>query len=179
MLLAITGTPGTGKTTVAPLVSTDLGYERVDLNAFIQEQDLDTDFDEDRHSAIVDVEALNDSFPYASGEDVVVEGHLSHHLAAADVIVVLRTDPDELEDRLTDKKWEDEKVEENVMAERLDVILQEAVRVHPENTFEVDTTGRDPETVAEEIVYLVRRPEERSMYAPGGTDWDLENMDNI
>ncbi len=178
MILAITGTPGTGKTTVAPLVADQLGFELIDLNAFIERKDLSTEYDEERNSAMVDPDVLNEALDteLEPGTDCVIEGHLAHHVNDLDMIVVLRASPDELTERLEQKQWDDAKIEENVMAERLDNILQEASSTYPDETFEVDTTARDPETVAEEIVYLVQNPEERSLYVPGSTEWDMTEM---
>lgn len=178
MILIITGTPGTGKSTVAPLVANDLGHELVDLNAFIEEHDLSDGYDEERNSAMVDPAVLNEALDTAlsPGEDYVIEGHLAHHVNDADMIVVLRASPDELTERLQQKQWDDDKIEENVMAERIDSILQEAANEYPDDTFEVDTTDRAPDTVAEEIVYLVQNPEERSLYVPGSTEWEIDDM---
>lgn len=177
MHIAITGTPGTGKTTVAPLVADQLGYELVDLNQFIEDHDISDGYDEDRNSAMVDTDTLNETLEQQLADDtVVIEGHLAHFLDIADLVVVLRTDPNELEQRLEQKDWNEEKIEENVMAERLDNILQEAANLHTETTFEVDTTDRSPDEVVEEIVYLVQNPDERSLYAPGGTEWDIDVM---
>lgn len=177
MILAITGTPGTGKTTVAPVVADELDCELVDLNEFIKQNGISDEYDEERNSAMVDTDELNAVLQdELVGDDNVVEGHLAHFLEFVDLVIVLRTDPEELTERLEAKGWDEKKVEENVMAERLDNVLQEAANLHAETTFEVDTTDRDPGTVAEEIVYLVEHPQERSLYTPGGTEWDMEML---
>ncbi len=179
MNIAITGTPGTGKSTVAPLVADQLRYDLIDLNEFVEEPDLSEGNDEERNSAMVDPDALNAALDdaLAPGTDYVLESHMAHHMDDLDLVIVLRASPEELTERLEQKKaWDEDKIEENVMAERLDSLLQEASSVYPDLTFEVDTTDRDPETVAEEIVYLVEHPEERSLYVPGGTEWDMDEL---
>jgi len=177
MNVAITGTPGTGKTTVASTVADQLGYDLLDLNTFIQEHELSAGYDENRNSAMVDTDELNAAITDTlRGGDHVIEGHLAHFIREADLVVVLRTEPDTLEERLQQKDWDAEKIEENVMAERLDTILQEAAQHHAESTYEVDTTENDPETTAEEIIYLVQHPQERSLYAPGGTEWNIDTV---
>lgn len=173
MIVAISGTPGTGKSSVAPLVAEELGYDVVDLNAFTEEHGLQTEQDVKRESMMVDVEELNEVLEDELGDDVVLDGHLAHHCKDADITIVLRTEPDELKSRLSDRDWDDEKVEENVMAERIDVILQEAANTHPDTTFEIDTSERDPQEAAKEIVYLIENPDTRSMYTAGGTDWEM------
>lgn len=179
MIIALTGTPGTGKTTVAPHVVDALGYDLFDLNQFIHDNDISDDYDEDRESAMVDTDALNNAIQDDISDDTVIEGHLSHHLDCVDLVIVLRTDPEELETRLTEKDWNEEKIAENVDAERLDTILQEAVNLHPEQTYEVDTTTKDPDAIADKISYLVNNPSERDLFAPGSTQWDMDGMDTI
>lgn len=177
MIVALTGTPGTGKTTVAPLVTDQTRFTHVDLNAVASEYDLDTEIDPDRDAAVVDTDALNDALQdhlAAHGiDDALIDGHLSHHLAAADLVVVLRTHPDELETRLATKGWNDDKIRENVLAERIDTVLQEAVAQHPDAVYEVDTTDRSPDTVADDVIRIITAPDERAAYEPGTVAWDL------
>lgn len=147
MRIAVTGTPGTGKSTAVDAVETDLAV--VHLNEVIREEGLTTDYDEQRDSAVADMDAVAD---YLDGrEDVLFESHLAHHLPA-DRVVVLRCHPDELAGRLRERGWSDEKVAENVESERLDLLLSEAVAERGlDRVYEVDTTGRTPAAVAREV----------------------------
>ncbi len=147
MRVAVTGTPGTGKTTATEHLDTDLDI--VHLNDVIQEEGLYTEVDEARDSKVADLDAVRD---WLEGrEDVLVESHLSH-LLDADRVVVLRCAPGELERRLIERGEPTEKAQENDESEALDVILSEAVRYHGrEHVYEIDTTDRDPETVADDI----------------------------
>jgi len=145
--VAVTGTPGTGKTTTTELVETDL--ELVHLNAVIDEDDLYTELDDERGSKVADLEAIRERF--AGREDLLVESHLSHHLEA-DRVVVLRAHPEVIEERLEQRGELPASVEENAESEALEVILAEAVKAHGrESVYEVDTTDRDPEAVAAAI----------------------------
>ncbi|MFB6069023.1 MAG: adenylate kinase family protein [Halobacterium sp.] len=147
MRVAVTGTPGTGKTTATDLVDTDLDV--VHLNDAIEAEGLYTEVDEARDSKVADLEAVRDWL--GDGDDVLVESHLAH-LLDADRVVVLRCAPGELERRLLDRGEPSAKAEENAESEALDVILSEAVRVHGEaNVYEIDTTDRDPEAVAADV----------------------------
>ena len=58
MRVALTGTPGTGKTTVADLLATDL--EVVHLNDVIREGDLTESVDEQRDSLVADLDAVRE-----------------------------------------------------------------------------------------------------------------------
>jgi len=156
--VAVTGTPGTGKTTATQRLDTDLDI--VHLNDVIQAEDLYTEVDEVRDSKVADLDAVRE---WLDGrEDVLVESHLSH-LLDADRVVVLRCAPGELERRLLDRGESSEKAEENAESEALDVILSEAVRDHGRsNVYEIDTTGRDPDAVADDIAAVLAGDREPS-----------------
>ena len=57
-------------------------------------------------------------------------------------------------------------------AEALDVILSEAVEIHGmRKVFEVDTTDRSVEEVAEIVEGLIRGKVDKENYRPGKIDW--------
>ena len=156
--VAVTGTPGTGKTTAVEHVDTEL--EVVHLNDVIRERDLATGTDPDRGSLVADVDALGEWL--AGRDDLLVESHLAHHFPA-DRVVVLRCHPETLERRLRERGESAEKARENAEAEALDVVLSEAVDAHGlESVYEVDTTDRTPEEVAAEIAAVVAGDREPS-----------------
>jgi len=142
--VAVTGTPGTGKSTAVDLLDTDLDV--IHLNEVVHEEGLTTDHDEARDSAVVDLDAVAD---YLDGrEDALFESHLAHHFGA-DRVVVLRCHPETLTERLRGRGESDEKVAENADSEALDVILAEAVDRHGEDSvYEIDTTDRTPAETA-------------------------------
>lgn len=157
--LAVTGTPGTGKTTATELVAERLGVGVVHLNDVIREEGLYTERDEGRDSLVADFDAIRDRLGDWSG---ILESHLAHHFEA-DVVVVLRCAPEELTDRLESRGESEAKVRENVESEALDIVLSEAVgSVGETNVYEIDTTGRDPEAVADDVVAVLRGDREPS-----------------
>jgi adenylate kinase len=175
MLVALTGTPGTGKTTVSNLLRKE-GYKIVKLKELAVEKDFVTGID--KGTKIVDIEALNNYVNQRyKGEDIVfIEGHLSHLLDAVDKVIVLRCHPTCLKRRLESKRWNQGKIKENVDAETLDVILCEAAEIHPErNIFEIDTTGKKTHETLMSIVEIVKnnfRPLKK--YNIGKIDWSEE-----
>jgi len=152
MKIVLTGTPGTGKTSVAE----ELDYETVHLTEFLKEENIGI---ESGGELEVDtekvVEALKERIDFSN--DVLVEGHLSHHMTA-DYCIVLRCEPDKLRERLSKRDYSDEKIEENVEAEALDIVLSKAAEKQ-ENIIEIDTTDREPEKVAEEVERRIREDE--------------------
>jgi adenylate kinase len=152
MRVALTGTPGTGKTTVAEQLEIHLGI--VHLNQRIEAEGLMTGVDAERGSWIADLEAVRDRF--GELEDVVIESHLAHRLDV-DRVIVLRCAPDQLEQRLRDRGEPAAKAAENADAEALDLVLSEAVAEHGEaNVAELDTTAASPATVARAVEAVLR-----------------------
>ena len=169
-LVAITGTPGTGKSTVADELRSR-GYTVVDLKRHIIENGLMGDLDEERDTHEVDLDALNDSLEVYHGEGLTfMEGHLSHYMDCS-TIIVLRCSPQVLARRLRERGYSERKVRENVQSEILDVILCEATDGEIP-VFEIDSTGLDVAGTADAIEKIVKG--EGDDYLPGGTDWSRE-----
>jgi adenylate kinase len=134
MLIALTGTPGTGKSTVADELA-HRGHLVVSANDTIGPYIIEED--DERKAHVIDTDRWRDEFPLSEG---IVEGHLTHLLCATHVIV-LRCRPDILKSRLVSRGYHPEKVAENVEAEMLDAILIEAMDEHtPEMIYEIDVT---------------------------------------
>ena len=162
MRIAVTGTPGTGKTTAtARLAFADEREEPeipplevIHLNEVLEREGFYTDVDPERESKIADLEALDAWL--AGRTDVLFESHLAHHLEA-DRVVVLRCAPAVLERRLLERGASSAKARENAESEALDVVLAEAVDRHGhDRVYEVDTTEMDPSAVAREIAAVCR-----------------------
>ncbi|WP_297534718.1 adenylate kinase family protein [Thermococcus sp.] len=164
MIIAVTGTPGVGKTTVSKLLAQKLGYEYVSLKDYAMEKGIG-EMKGDELEVEVDELAYNFERDF-KGKNVVVDGHLSHFLNA-DLVVVLRAHPKLIGERLTERGYSREKVGENVEAELVDVILVEALEEN-ENVVEVDTTGKTPEEVVNEILELIEKGVRRRV---GVVDW--------
>ncbi|MFA9426999.1 adenylate kinase family protein [Natronorubrum sp. A-ect3] len=166
MRVAVTGTPGTGKTTATDILATRLDddslpdLEVIHLNAVLDEEGLYTEVDADRGSKIADLEALSD---WLEGrDDAVIDSHLAHHFDA-DRVAVLRCAPETLEKRLLERGETEAKAAENAESEALDVVLSEAVDEHGlESVYEIDTTDRDPEAVADALEAVVTGDREPS-----------------
>jgi adenylate kinase len=150
--VAVTGTPGTGKTTATDLLETDLDV--VHLNEVIEAEGFSTGVDEARGSLVADIDAVE---AWLDGrDDVLFESHLAHHFPA-EKVVVLRARPETVVERLRERGDSDSKAYENAEAEALDVVLSEAVQRYGEDAvYEIDTTDRDPKAVADDIVAVAK-----------------------
>lgn len=151
MRVAVTGTPGTGKTSATEQLETDL--EVIHLNERIRTEGLTAGHDESRDSAVADLDAVGASL--ADRDDILVESHLAHHVDV-DRVVVLRCHPETIEDRLEERGESVDSIRENAESEALDVILSEAVENHGQDSvYEIDTSERTPAEVAREIEAVI------------------------
>ncbi|MDP2217507.1 MAG: adenylate kinase family protein [Methanolobus sp.] len=179
MLVGITGTPGTGKTSVTELLESRTSYRVIHINELIKEEKLYSEVDNERDCVVADMDLVDRRVrEMASTDDItILDSHLSHHLA--DSVIVLRTKPEVLRDRLQKRNYCTEKVEENLEAESLDIILCESVE-WCDNVFEIDTTSQSVERTLDDIRNILeglakgREKELAERYRPGSVDWSEE-----
>ena len=109
---------------------------------------------------IVDLPALclklNDIIYKANEEDILVEGHLSHFCDGADLVVVLRTHPNVLQNRLHKKGFNKDKIRENLEAEALDICAFEAFQKYGDKANEIDTSCKNPHEIVDLIKLIVK-----------------------
>jgi len=169
-MIAITGTPGVGKTSVCKA----LGMDFTDLNRIIAAEGFYTGVD--KGSLIADLNKVAEYVRQA--KPLLVDSHLAH-LLKPEVAIVLRTNPLLLAARLKQKGFATEKIAENVDAETLDVILIEAVELC-ETVYELDTSVKSKEEVASLVREIIdvetagesgRKDALRTKYKPGSVDW--------
>ncbi len=171
MKIALTGTPGVGKSKVAELLEKK-GYEVLRLEKIADEFVIG--YDERRKSKIVDEEAMDEYIKKIKEKDVlIIEGHLSH-LLSVDGVILLRCHPEELKKRLIAKNWDERKIKENLEAEALDIILERALEKH-EKIWEIDTTAKSIEKVTEEVEEIIKKIPPPSYGKIDWSEWLMEN----
>ena len=170
MLVAITGTPGVGKSTVSKILAHK--FPVIDIHSYAEQHGLFEEYDDEAGSYDVDVEKLNDSIMSERHDGTVfLDGHLSHFVDC-DIIIVLRCAPKKIYQRLKERGYDEKKILENVQAEVLDVILSESTESDAK-VFEIDCSDLSPDQVADRIERIVIL-DETDDASPGSVDWSGE-----
>ena len=120
-IICISGIPGTGKTTVCRKMN-DLGHPCVEGN------ELAT-----RYGCIsgdqVDIDCLSDHLLMDRFHGIIAAHYA--HLLPCDVVIILEADESKLRERMKARGYPDEKIEENLDAQRSDVIYSESLDLIP------------------------------------------------
>lgn len=138
--ILITGTPGTGKTTLCEYLISNLPstFKTFDVTNLIKEHNLHTGYDKEFQSYIFDddkvVDYLEDEFKKHPGGNIV-DFHTCDFFPERwfDLVVVLRTDNTILYKRLEKRGYPQKKITENVECEIMQVLLDEARESYKEN----------------------------------------------
>ncbi len=171
MRVGITGTPGTGKGQSCAFLAR-WGYHVVDLDAEATRVGAVDGVDPRTGSALVDIERLARRLS-SPAKVTFFFGHYAH-MIPVDIVIVLRCQPSVLRQRLRKRGWPEGKVRENVEAEALDVVTQEAVIRSP-FVYEVDSSACPPEEVAKQILEILAGSTEG--HEPGRRDWIKEALE--
>ena len=155
MRIGISGTPGTGKTTLATAVSALTGLPHVDVSGCAKEHGWIEARDERRQTGIIDEIAVRRHLQgYA---DVITDAHYAE-LFCCDYIFVVRCPPKQLINRLIARSYHVEKIRENVLSEMLDTCLVRAIEaVGRSRTYEV--LQDEPAAMASAVAALIRSPD--------------------
>ncbi|KAK0392166.1 hypothetical protein NLU13_1664 [Sarocladium strictum] len=127
--IIITGTPGVGKTTLCESLAEKGVLKHLSINQVVKDNGCHEGWSEEHQSWIVDEDKLLDAI-----EDEVKEGGCIIDWHACDLfpeswidlVVVLRVDNTILYDRLAARNYHDAKLQENLDAEIMEVIIEEA-----------------------------------------------------
>lgn len=152
MKVLITGTPGTGKTLIAKELGSITGWEVFHISEIAEEAQAILGWN--GNESEVDVHKLCAYLTplLKDKENVIFEGHLGCEIPCpAELVVVLRTNPEELEKRMEKRGYAKEKIGENIMAELLDYCYQLSGKNYICEVVELDTSGRTAEESAKRI----------------------------
>ena len=148
-LLIITGTPGTGKSTVAKLVCNELDLEHIDFHKIIEKDSiLSANFNKEKDCYDLDMDRVEELLKLKLEENpckiMVFDTHVAQHLPKEMILaaIVMRcSDLKILEKRLLDRDYSVSKVKENLDSEIFDVCCDEAMELGVE-TFTFDSAQK-------------------------------------
>jgi|SRR3989338_738897 len=139
--IIVTGTPGTGKTTLSKRLAKKLNFVYLDVNETIKKYKLSEGYDKARDTKIVDIKKLNTAFIKEINNfkntiknnkniknGIIIDSHLSHYLPKkyVNLCIIAKCELKELERRLKKKNYSKQKIRENLDAEIFDICLNEA-----------------------------------------------------
>jgi adenylate kinase len=132
--ILVTGTPAVGKTATASLIAEKTGLRHINVGELIKQHKCYDGHDAALDTHILDEDKLLDLmeniFQECADEGVgIVADYHSCELFPErwfDLILVLRTSTEELFDRLTERGYNEKKRSENLEAEIMQVVLEEA-----------------------------------------------------
>tara|TARA_B110000003_G_C16618886_1_gene522327 strand:+ start:254 stop:796 length:543 start_codon:yes stop_codon:yes gene_type:complete len=144
LCIAISGTPGSGKTSLSKLFeSNDVPVYSVKQLAE-QYQCIGSE-DQSDGAQEIDIHKLSDEWENKESGLVIIEGHLSHFLDL-DAIVLLRCNPKEIETRLNTREYPNQKVKANCEWELIAGNWSELLEFEIElPIIELDSTSQSPE----------------------------------
>lgn len=136
--IIITGTPGCGKTSHSKQLQQELGskYTHICISDLAKDKKFVDSYDEKLDTSVVNEDKLLDHLePILEKGGIIIDWHVCDIFPERliDLVVVLRTDNSVLFDRLTARGYKDNKIQENLDAEIMQVILQEAQDLYDAN----------------------------------------------
>ena len=170
----ITGTPCTGKTTLA----SKLNGRLIKINDLAINHDFVLGIDENKGYKVIDIDKLSayvDELIKDCDELLIFEGHLSHLCDGADKVIVLRVDPDILKTRLEARDYSDAKIRENLEAEALGVWSAEAYEKYSDKVYELDVSGLAMDEAVDLIEDVIHNGGDYPVGSVDFMDWLISN----
>ncbi|WXG46014.1 MAG: adenylate kinase family protein [Candidatus Atabeyarchaeum deiterrae] len=174
----ISGTPGTGKTTLATKLSECRGYGLIDMGRLAETEHIYVRIDAGRDTKIIDERKLSirvEREIRSTKGKVIIPSHYAEIVKPklVDKIIVLRTRPSELRKRLMHRGWSEGKIQENLEAEILGVCSYNALTKYGRSkVYEIDTTSLSPDETLKIALDILESKEES--HIAGSIDWLAE-----
>ncbi|MHA2053937.1 MAG: adenylate kinase family protein [Candidatus Hodarchaeales archaeon] len=154
----ITGTPGTGKSSVAKLLSAKLSLEFLEINDLVVQEGYNLGYDIDRDTTIADDELLNEFLnqKLTTTDRVCIAGGIVLSNTLFNYIIILHSSVSTLRTRLEEREYSKTKVESNIEAEIMNIIYYETLEhFPPEKILEVINDNKSIEKTCSEIISVI------------------------
>ena len=155
MSIVITGNPGVGKHTITQEIAEKLELSIIDINSIAKEAGL---FEKNKDTNDVDAVKLEKILEQKISEKNVIVGHLAPYVLDKNkikIMIILRRNPYDLISVYKERKYTDEKSRENAGSEVLGVIAHDAMSKFQEKAFQIDTSRKSIQEVAEKVMTLI------------------------
>ncbi|MCW3996939.1 MAG: adenylate kinase family protein [Candidatus Bathyarchaeota archaeon] len=174
-VILVTGTPCIGKTTTAKALAEKLNAHYINLTEFAKTYNLILGEDKQRKSTIIDEQKMRQKLTQTinsiNNQNIVIDGHYAAAIVptrSVTHVFVLRRNPQELKAFMEKSGYSQNKLQENLQAEILDVCLTEAIEAHASKVYELDITGKTTQEVIVDIMDVLNMNKKCSV---GIVDW--------
>ncbi|MHA1229876.1 MAG: adenylate kinase family protein [Candidatus Helarchaeota archaeon] len=176
--IIISGTPGTGKSSISKKLGESLGLKVINIGDLAIKENFIISKDDKRDTLIIKEKKLISRLKKIiknSETPLILECHFADIIPSefVELVIILRTHPLILEKRLEKKGYKKRKINENVAAEILGVCTANALNKYDRDIiFEVDTSNLDIIQSVQTILKIIKsRPRE---YKVGHINWMKE-----
>ena len=163
-VILITGTPCTGKTTLAKQLTTKLNAAYINLTEFANTHNLTLGEDKKRKTTIINEKKMRrklaETINTTDNATIIIDGHYASAVTPPNLttqVFVLRRNPKELKQQMQKCGFEGAKLWENLAAEILDTCLIEAIQTQQGKVCELDATGKTVEETMSEIMDVLEK----------------------
>lgn len=183
--LIVSGTPGTGKTTVSQNLLNNFKSKVISLNELAISEKLIIKYDMERETSVINekklvrhIIKLIERYNKLDLEYLIIESHFSDIVPSQYInyVIILRCDPDELCVRLKERGYKKEKIRENVQSEILgnsaNYFLNKQLN---KPILEIDTTNNSIDVITKTITKILTGMVDVNEYIIGKIDW-LEKL---